>query len=72
MTNNNDDNNNNNNNNNNDYTLLLVIFRGWTAQILLHLLSVKKKVSDKRKGQETIDKRVDVIIKESRSATNRS
>ena len=42
-----------------------MIFRGWSAQILSHLLSLKKKVNDeyKCKGQETIENRVDVIIK---------
>ena len=50
----------------------MVIFRGGSAQILSHLLSLKKNVSDKRKGQETIVKRVDVIIKESHSAMKRS
>ena len=39
-----------------------MIFRGGSAQILSHLLSLKEKVSDKCKEQETMDKRVDVLF----------
>ena len=47
-------------------------FQRWERSNPLAFVISKKNVSDKRKGQETIDKRVDVITKESHSAMKRS